>query len=89
MTVDAYTVRGMTCGSCTAEVMELVRQLPGVSGVTVGYSRQGASPLLIESRAPVRPDELRQALATGGFDVAGSSARRARRLVRRLQGTLP
>lgn len=86
MPTDAYMVRGMTCGSCVGKVMELVRELPGVHGVTVGYRRDEGAPLLIESRAPIPPDDLRAALASGGFHASGSSRRRARHLVSGLAG---
>jgi copper chaperone CopZ len=72
----------MTCGSCIAEVMELVRELPGVSGVTVAYNAYEASPMLIESRATVPANDLRAALALGGFRLSGTSRRHARHLVR-------
>lgn len=37
MHTETYAAQGMTCGSCIAEVMELVRTLPGLSGVSVAY----------------------------------------------------
>lgn len=85
MHTQTYTVQGMTCGSCIAEVMELVRGLPGVIGVTVAYSAEGVSPMLIESRATVPVNDLRTALEVGGFRVSGTTRRRARRLVSRVQ----
>lgn len=85
MHTQTYTVQGMTCGSCIAEVMELVRGLPGVVGVTVAYSAEGASPMLIESRAIIPPGDLRTALELGGFGVSGTTRRLARRLARRVQ----
>lgn len=85
MHTQAYTVQGMTCGSCIAEVMELVRGLSGVIGVTVAYSAEGASPMLIESRATIPAGALRTALELGGFRMSGTTRRRARRLTRRVQ----
>ena len=78
---ETYTVRGMTCGSCIAEVMELVRVLPGVSGVTLGYRSGGGSPMLIESRSVLSADDLRAALETGGFRVSTTGRRRVQHLL--------
>lgn len=89
MTTDAYLVRGMTCGFCVGRVMDLVRQLPGVHGVAVGYGRDKGAPLLIESRAPIPSEDLQAALAPGGFQVSGTSRRRARHLVSSLGGRVP
>ena len=86
MHTETYTVQGMTCGSCIAEVMELVRVLPGVSGVTLGYTTDEGSPMLIESRAGLPKDDLRAALETGGFQVSGTSRRHVRHLLRSFGG---
>lgn len=82
MHTDAYTVKGMTCGACVAEVMELVRRLPGVSGVTVGYGGEEASPMLIETRRAVPVEDVRAALETRGFSVSSASRRRAQHIMR-------
>lgn len=85
MHTEIYTVQGMTCGSCIAEVMELIRTLPGVSGVTVGYSPDEASPMLIESGTALPVADVRAALETRGFHVSGTSRRHAQHLQRSFQ----
>ena len=84
MHTEIYTVQGLTCGSCIAEVMELVWTLPGVSGVSVAYSRDEASPMLIESRTVVPAADVRAALSTRGFTVSGAGRRRSRHLMRKV-----
>lgn len=73
MLTETYTVEGLTCGSCIAEVMELVRTLPGVIGVSVAYSKDEASPMLIESRTVLPAADVRAALETRGFTVSGAA----------------
>lgn len=85
MHTDTYTVEGMTCGSCIAEVIELVRALPGVSGVAVGYSSDGASPMILHSGRVVPAEDVSAALETRGFNVSGASRRHAQHLMRRFQ----
>lgn len=86
MHTATYTVQGMTCGSCIAEVMELVRALPGVGTVTLAYGDGRPSPMLIESSAVVSADDLRRALETRGFHVSSTSRRRVQHLLRSFGG---
>lgn len=86
MHVQTYTVQGLTCGSCIAEVMELARTLPGVSGVSIAYSEHDESPMFIESRKVVSLEDVRAALETRGFRVSGAGRRRTRRLMFQVSG---
>lgn len=83
MHTDTYTVQGLTCGSCIAEVMELVWILPGVRRVSVAYSKDEASPMLIESTTVVPAEHVSAALESGGFTVSGAGRRRTRHLIGR------
>jgi len=80
MVTNTYTVAGMTCGACIAEVMERVRTLPGVSGVAVAFSGGSGAPLFIESRHGVAPEVLHEVLDSTGFRVSATSKRLARHL---------
>ena len=83
MVLETYTVAGLTCGACIGEVMERVRGLPGVSGVSIEFRRGSPAPLLVESRSGISLERLRETLGSAGFQVSAASRRRARRLRRR------
>lgn len=89
MSTQTYTVEGMTCGACIAEVIEGIRTLPGVSGVSVGFARGTASPMFIESPSEIAPAALNKTLEAAGFHVSGTTKRHARRLQRTFTGNLP
>ena len=82
MTTATYTVDGMTCGACLAEVMEGIRLLPGVSGVAVSLIPDGPSPLFIESRAALASGVVHEAVAMVGFHASDTSKHLARHLHR-------
>lgn len=46
MTVVAFAVEGLTCGSCLAEVLEELRALDGVTGVAVDLDEPSLPALL-------------------------------------------
>ena len=81
-TTATYTVDGMTCGACIAEVMEGIRLLPGVSGVAVRFVPGGPSPLFIESRAALAPEVVRAAIEMVGFHATDTNKHLARHLRR-------
>ncbi len=72
MTTATYTVDGMTCGACIAEVMERVRLLPGVSGVAMRFVPDGASPLVIRSRVDLAPEVVHETVEMVGFHATGT-----------------
>lgn len=63
MSIQTYTVTGMTCGHCVASVTEEVSALPGVSDVQVDLA-SGA--VTVTSDA-----ELDRAAVAGAVDEAG------------------
>lgn len=69
VTTATYAVEGLTCGSCIAEVMERVRLLPGVIGLSVDLVTGGPSPLIVTSGYAMAADEVRQAVEHAGFDL--------------------
>ena len=84
MLTQTYTVAGLTCGACIGEVMERVRELPGVCGVSIDFRRGYLAPLLVESRSGISLERLRETLEPAGFQVCAANRRRARRLRRTL-----
>lgn len=81
-TTATYTVDGMTCGACIAEVMEGIRLLPGASGVAVRFVPDGASPLFIESRVALAPEVVRETIEMVGLHATDTSKNLARHLRR-------
>ena len=84
MVTQTYTVAGLTCAACIGEVMERVRLLPGVRGVSIDFRQGFPAPLLVESRSGIPLEPLRETLGSAGFQVSAASRRRAQRLRRRL-----
>ncbi|MFT4296333.1 MAG: heavy metal-associated domain-containing protein [Micropruina sp.] len=60
---STYTVEGMTCGHCVAAVTEEVKQIPGVTDVTVVLE---GGKLTVVSDAPVDFDRIVEAVAEAG-----------------------
>lgn len=71
MTVAAFVVEGLTCGSCLAEVLEELRALDGVTGVAVELVKGGLSPVTLTSITVLGAVEVRAAVKRAGFLVAG------------------
>lgn len=86
-TVATYTVENMTCGVCSAEVMEAVRRLPLVTGVAVDLVVGGRSTLIVRSDAQVVPQVVVKSVRGVGFRALSTSARRARHLQRTFTGS--
>lgn len=79
-----YTVDGLRCGSCVAEVIEELRGIPDVSGIAVRLVHDGASPLFVTSRRTVPPEVVRETVErVGFFRVLRPGRRRAEHLRRR------
>lgn len=79
-TTATYTVEGMRCGACIAEVMEGIRLLPGVSGVAIHLVPDGRSPLFIESRVALAPEVVRETVEMVGFHATDTRRHLARHL---------
>ena len=75
MTTTTYTVEGLTCGFCMAEVMERIHMLPGVTCVAVGLVPGGRSPLVVTSGSAMPVNEVYQAVENAGFDLTGIEGR--------------
>ena len=69
MTTARYTVTGLTCGRCIAEVMEHVRDLVGVTGVGVDLVKDGPSHVMVTSGPAVVIGQIREAVGAAGFDL--------------------
>jgi len=66
MTTTTYTVRGMTCGHCTAAVTEEIQEIDGVTDVTIELVEGGDSPVTVTSAT-----ELDRAAVVAAVDEAG------------------
>lgn len=71
MTTTSYAVTGLTCGFCIAEVMEHVRTVAGVTGVSVDLVTDGASPVMVTSGPSVGIGQVREALGETAFALTG------------------
>ncbi|MDQ4052217.1 MAG: heavy-metal-associated domain-containing protein [Actinomycetota bacterium] len=67
MSVNTYTVTGMTCGHCVASVTEEVQEIPGVSDVQV-VLETGA--LTVTSDQPVDAAAVQAAVEEAGYQLA-------------------
>lgn len=67
MSVETFTVTGMTCGHCVASVTTEVSKLNGVTKVDVDLA-SGA--VTVESNSPIDPDAFATAVDEAGFAVA-------------------
>ncbi|MGY2702618.1 copper chaperone [Nocardioides sp. HB32] len=63
----SYTVTGMTCAHCVASVTEEVREIPGVTDVSVDLA-SGA--LAITSSRPIDDGAVRAAVDEAGYQLA-------------------
>ena len=66
MTVQTYSVNGMTCDHCVHAVREEIGALPGVTDVAVQLVADGASTVEVTSAEP-----LSEAAITAALDEAG------------------
>ncbi|MEP7115414.1 MAG: cation transporter [Ilumatobacteraceae bacterium] len=67
MSVESFTVVGMSCGHCVAAVTSEVSKLVGVTKVDVDLS-SGA--VTVESDQPVDPEAFAAAIDEAGYAVA-------------------
>jgi copper chaperone len=66
MSVQTYSVTGMTCGHCVNAVREEIGALDGVSDVAVELDAGGASVVRVTSAAPVTDEQVAAALDEAG-----------------------
>jgi copper chaperone len=67
MSVNTYTVTGMTCGHCVASVTEEVQEIPGVSDVQVVLE---TGTVTVTSDQPVDDAAVKAAVEEAGYQVA-------------------
>lgn len=67
MTVQTYTVTGMTCGHCVQAVTSELSKLPGVTGVTVDLPTGLAT---VESDRALDAAEVAAAVDEAGYELA-------------------
>lgn len=79
---STYTVQGLTCAVCIAELIEAVRFLPHVTGVEVSLVTGGASPLVVYSDAALEPAVVLECVARAGFQGSVTPRRRVTHLQR-------
>ncbi len=73
MTSATYQVSGMTCEHCARAVTAKLKQLGGVSDVTVGLVPGGVSAVTVTSEAPLDGRAVVTALdEVGDYRLAGS-----------------
>lgn len=66
MSVQNYTVTGMTCGHCVASVTEEISEIPGVTDVVVDLPTGAVT---ITADRPVADDAVRDAVTEAGYSL--------------------
>lgn len=69
MATTTYTVRGMTCGHCTAAVTEEITAIDGVADVTIDLVEGGDSPVTVVSETELDTDAVRAAVDEAGYEL--------------------
>ena len=65
--VTTYTVTGMTCGHCASSVSEEVREIAGVTEVSVDVPSGGVT---VTSSEPLDRDAVKAAVEEAGYQLA-------------------
>ena len=66
MSTQTFPVTGMTCGHCVGAVSSEVREIAGVTDVTVELVAGGTSTISVTSDAPVSVSDVAAALDEAG-----------------------
>ncbi len=66
MNTRAFAVTGMTCGHCVGAVISELKEIPGVTEVTVDLKSGGTSTVTVASETPIDEQELAAALDEAG-----------------------
>ena len=69
MTTTTYTVRGMTCGHCTAAVTEEIQGIAGVTEVMIDLVEGGDSPVTVTSAAELDRTAVVAAVDEAGYEL--------------------
>lgn len=73
MSTMTYPVTGMTCGHCVSAVLTEVKQIPGVTDVSVDLVAGGTSSVTVASQAPLAESDVAAALDEAGDYILASS----------------
>lgn len=65
-TISRFSVKGMTCGACSASITQQVEQLPGVTDVSVSLLTEDAA---VTHSAQILAEQVRQTIEDCGFDA--------------------
>ena len=66
MSTQTFPVTGMTCGHCVGAVSSEVREIAGVTGVSIELVAGGTSTISVTSDAPVSVSDVAAALDEAG-----------------------
>lgn len=66
MTTQTFSVTGMTCGHCVHAVTSELKDIPGVTDVTVDLVAGGTSTVTVDSTEPVEDTAVAAALDEAG-----------------------
>ena len=66
MNTQTFPVTGMTCGHCVSAVTSEIREIPGVTAVTVDLAAGGTSTVTVTSDTPVSEADVAAALDEAG-----------------------
>jgi copper chaperone len=67
VTVNSYTVTGMTCEHCVGAVREEVGRIPGVTDVAVDLA---SGRVTVTSEEPVTTEAVRAMVDEAGYELA-------------------
>ena len=66
MSNQTFPVTGMTCGHCVSAVSSELKEIPGVTDVSVDLVADGTSTVTVTSDAPVSETDVAAALDEAG-----------------------
>jgi copper chaperone len=70
MTIETYSVTGMTCGHCVAAVTDELTAIDGVTDVAIDLVAGGTSPVTVHSAAPIDRALVAEAVDEAGYALA-------------------
>ena len=72
MSIETFTVAGMTCGHCVSSVTEEVTELAGVTGVHVDLA---SGRLVVTAGQELGTDKVRAAVEEAGYTMVDGAQR--------------
>ncbi|GAA2072635.1 heavy-metal-associated domain-containing protein [Aeromicrobium halocynthiae] len=70
MTTTDFHVTGMTCGHCVAAVSEEIKEVPGVTDVSVDLVAGGTSTVTVTSDGEPDRSAVAEAVSEAGYELA-------------------